>query len=155
DLVGYRRFGHNEQDEAAYTQPVMVERIERHPTVRELYAARLVDEGVLTADEAAALDAEVTARLRAAHDPLRAASEEGTPEKPHDERVPRAGSRKPIETAVPESLLRRLNEELLRVPDGFTVNPKLERQLERRREALDAGGIEWGHAEALAFASLL
>ena len=155
DLVGYRRFGHNEQDEAAYTQPLMVERIERHPTVRELYAARLVDEGVLTADEAEALDAEVTARLRAAHERLRASFAEGIPEKTHDERVPRGYRGKPIETAVPEERLRGLNEELLRVPDGFTVHPKLARQLERRRDALDSGGIDWGHAEALAFASLL
>ena len=79
DLVGYRRFGHNEQDEAAYTQPVMVERIERHPTVRELYAARLVDEGVLTAEEAEALDAEVTARLRAAHERLTRVVRRGHP----------------------------------------------------------------------------
>jgi 2-oxoglutarate dehydrogenase E1 component len=60
-----------------------------------------------------------------------------------------------VETAVDEGRLRALNDELLRVPDGFTINPKLERQLARRREALDAGGIDWGQAEALAFASLL
>ena len=48
DLVGYRRFGHNEQDEAAYTQPLMVEQIDAHPSVRELYQAQLVEEGVLT-----------------------------------------------------------------------------------------------------------
>ena len=58
DLVGYRRFGHNEQDEAAYTQPLMVEQIERHPTVRELYGAKLVEDGVLTAEEAESLAAE-------------------------------------------------------------------------------------------------
>ena len=55
DLVGYRRFGHNEQDEAAYTQPLMVERIHQQPTVRESYAVRLVEEGVLTSDERTAL----------------------------------------------------------------------------------------------------
>src|SRR5207237_6813531 len=54
DLVGYRRFGHNEQDEAAYTQPLMVEQINAHPTARELYGAKLVEEGVLTAAEAGA-----------------------------------------------------------------------------------------------------
>jgi 2-oxoglutarate dehydrogenase E1 component len=155
DLVGYRRFGHNEQDEASYTQPVMVERIERHPTVRELYAAQLVAEGVLTAEEAEVLDADVTARLRAAHDRLRDSFEHAIPEKTRDERPPRAGGGKTIETAVDDGLLRRLNDELLRVPDGFSVNPKLARQLDRRREAIDTGGIDWGHAEALAFASLL
>ena len=73
DLVGYRRFGHNEQDDASYTQPLMVERIQRQPTVRAVYAARLVEEGVITADEAEALVAEVTATLRAAHEQLRTA----------------------------------------------------------------------------------
>ena len=73
DLVGYRRFGHNEQDDASYTQPLMVERIQRQPTVRAVYAARLVEEGAITADEAEALVAEVTATLRAAHEQLRKA----------------------------------------------------------------------------------
>ena len=73
DLVGYRRFGHNEQDDASYTQPLMVERIQRQPTVRAVYAARLVDEGAIKADEAEALVAEVTATLRSAHEQLRKA----------------------------------------------------------------------------------
>src|SRR5205823_9353340 len=59
DLVGYRRFGHNEQDEAAYTQPLMVEEINAHPTVRELYGRKLVEEGILTAEEADALVGQV------------------------------------------------------------------------------------------------
>jgi 2-oxoglutarate dehydrogenase E1 component len=155
DLVGYRRFGHNEQDEAAYTQPLMVGRIERHSTVRELYAARLVAEGVLTADEAEALDAEVSVRLRAAHDRLRESLAHHGEAPAHEEAVPRRDRETPVETAVPEETLRGLNEQLLRVPAGFAVHPKLQRQLERRREALDEGGIDWGHAEALAFASLL
>jgi 2-oxoglutarate dehydrogenase E1 component len=155
DLIGYRRFGHNEQDEAGYTQPLMVHRIERHSTVRELYAARLVAEGVLTADEAEALDAEVSVRLRAAHDRLRESFAESIPAKTSDETTPRRTPDRVVDTSVPEERLRRLNDQLLRVPDGFTVHPKLQRQLERRREALDEGGIDWGHAEALAFASLL
>jgi 2-oxoglutarate dehydrogenase E1 component len=155
DLVGYRRFGHNEQDEAAYTQPLMVVRIEAHPTVRELYAAKLVEEGALSAAEADALAGEVAARLREAHDRLKASFAEGIPAKTRDEGVPRSDRGASIETAVPDERLRGLNEELLRVPDGFTVHPKLWRQLERRRAALDEGGIDWGHAEALAFASLL
>ena len=64
DLVGYRRFGHNEQDEPAYTQPLMAQRIAAHPTVREQFAARLVEEGVLPADEAQALEGRVEAMLR-------------------------------------------------------------------------------------------
>ena len=73
DLVGYRRFGHNEQDDASYTQPLMVERIQRQPTVRAVYAARLVEEGVITAEAAEAFVAEVTSTLRAAHEQLRTA----------------------------------------------------------------------------------
>ena len=70
DLVGYRRHGHNEQDEAAYTQPLMVEQIERQPTVREQYARLLVDEGVVTQEEADAILEETFAALRAAHERL-------------------------------------------------------------------------------------
>ena len=76
DLVGYRRFGHNEQDEAAYTQPLMVEQINAHPSVRELYEEQLIDEGVLTPDEAAGFVSEVEGMLRAAHDRLKASFDE-------------------------------------------------------------------------------
>ena len=155
DLVGYRRFGHSEQDEPAYTQPLMAALIEEHPTVRELYAQKLVGEGVLTAAEADELFRDVETRLREAHERLRASFAEGIPVKTRDEGVPRGGGGTDVATAVPEQRLRALNEELLRVPDGFTVHPKLRSQLERRRTALDQGGIDWGQAEALAFASLL
>src|SRR5262249_56946482 len=67
----------------------------------------------------------------------------------------RSGTGGDVITAVPEARLRRLNEQLLRTPDWFTPHPKLMRQLERRRDTLDEGGIDWGQAEALAFASLL
>ncbi len=73
DLVGYRRFGHNEQDDASYTQPLMVERIQKQPTVRAVYASRLVEEGVISAKAVEAFVADVTATLRAAHEQLRTA----------------------------------------------------------------------------------
>jgi 2-oxoglutarate dehydrogenase E1 component len=153
DLVGYRRFGHNEQDEAAYTQPLMVEQINAHPSVRELYEQQLIDEGVLTREEADAYVAEVESALRAAHDRLRASFGEAAKVE-HDGSIPRSHGAE-VMTAVAADKLSQLTEELLRVPDGFTVHPKLARQLERRRTALTAGGIDWGHAESLAFASLL
>jgi len=152
DLVGYRRFGHNEQDEAAYTQPLQAERIDRQPSVREVYAARLVAEGVMSESEAGALLERTLERLRAAHDELRtsfAAHEVPT------EPITRTDTGSAVVTAVPAARLADLNQQLLRVPGGFEVNPKLARQLERRRTALEEGGIDWGHAEALAFASLL
>ncbi|HEY6961874.1 MAG TPA: 2-oxoglutarate dehydrogenase E1 component [Gaiellaceae bacterium] len=151
DLVGYRRFGHNEQDEAAYTQPLMVEQINAHRSVRELYEERLVEDGVLTRDEAEGYVAEVEQALRASHDRLKASFGAKVE---HDGAIPRA-THADVLTAVPADRLADLNEELLRTPDTFTVHPKLARQLERRRTALAEGGIEWGHAEALAYASLL
>jgi 2-oxoglutarate dehydrogenase E1 component len=154
DLVGYRRFGHNEQDEPAYTQPLMAAQIESHPSVRELFAAQLVEQGVLSAEEAEQIAAAAVDRLREAHERLKATFGQEIPAKSHDEVVPRDGTRG-VDTSVPADRLRELSDELLRVPEGFTVHPKLERQLDRRRVALDEGGIDWGHAEALAFASLV
>ena len=153
DLVGYRRFGHNEQDEAAYTQPLQAERIERQPPVRETYAARLVAEGVLPEAEVATLLDRTLEELRTVHDELRTSF--ATPPLPPVEQKTRTHTGDAVVTAVPADRLRELDTELLRAPEGFEVNPKLARQLERRREALEEGGIDWGHAEALAFASLL
>jgi 2-oxoglutarate dehydrogenase E1 component len=154
DLVGYRRFGHNEQDEAAYTQPLMVEQINAHATARELYQEQLVAEGVLSQEEAESYVAEVEQALRDAHERLKASFGEAAAKVEHDGAIPRASTAEVV-TAVAAEKLEELNEELLRTPEEFTVHPKLARQLERRRTALVEGGIEWGHAESLAYASLL
>jgi 2-oxoglutarate dehydrogenase E1 component len=152
DLVGYRRHGHNEQDEAAYTQPLLAAAIAEHPTVREQFAKRLVEDGTITEAQAAELFAEVQTQLRAAHDALKESFTQAA--LPTEGRIP-VGTGDTVLTAVPADRLQSLNEELLRVPDWFTPHPKLWKQLERRRTALEAGGIDWGQAEALAFASLL
>jgi 2-oxoglutarate dehydrogenase E1 component len=154
DLVGYRRFGHNEQDEAAYTQPLLAALIADHPSVRARFATALVDDGVVSDEEVSGLQSEIDAELRSAHERL--ASEI----RHHEEPQPRerhGGASQEVATAVPAETLRRLTRELLVVPEGFTVHPKLERQLERRASAAESGEglIDWGHAEALAFASLL
>jgi 2-oxoglutarate dehydrogenase E1 component len=154
DLVGYRRHGHNEQDEAAYTQPLMAAAIADHPTVREEFAARLVADGALTQEQADGLEEDVLSELRQAHERLKATFGQAEPPPPSDTHIP-AATGDAVMTAVAAERLRALNEQLLRIPEGFTPNPKLMRQLERRREALDEGGIDWGQAEALAFASLL
>ncbi|HUF01440.1 MAG TPA: multifunctional oxoglutarate decarboxylase/oxoglutarate dehydrogenase thiamine pyrophosphate-binding subunit/dihydrolipoyllysine-residue succinyltransferase subunit [Gaiellaceae bacterium] len=152
DLVGYRRFGHNEQDEAAYTQPLLAERIGRQRSVRETYAEHLVADGVVDADEATQMLERTLEELRAVHDELRSSFD--VPEPPTELRPPRdTGSA--VVTSVPGDRLVALNEQLLRAPEGFTLNTKLQRLLERRREAIREGGIDWGQAEALAFASLL
>ena len=152
DLVGYRRFGHNEQDEPAYTQPLMTEQIDAQPPVRETYGKRLVEEGVLTEEEAGQLLEKTVDTLREAHDHLRASFLE--PDQPREQRIPR-DTGDAVLTAVPAERLVELNDQLLGVPDGFQVNAKLSKQLDRRREAIAEGGIDWGQAEALAFASLL
>jgi 2-oxoglutarate dehydrogenase E1 component len=150
DLVGYRRWGHNEGDEPAYTQPVMYEIIKKTPPVREKYAAQLAAEGLIT-PEAAQKEAETAyTRLTEVQQALKARSRSFGEER----RIVRATVAEP-DTAVSQRLLTQLNEQLLAVPDGFTVHSKLKRQLERRRETITQGGMEWAHAEALAFASLL
>jgi 2-oxoglutarate dehydrogenase E1 component len=155
DLVGYRRFGHNEGDEPAYTQPLMYREIEAHPTVREQYASFLASNGVVTAEEAEAMVEDVQATMREAHEELRAEIAGGALHQ-RREKAPALGSATEIETAVTEATLRSLDQELLSVPEGFAVHPKLARQLARRPEALGPdGGIDWAHAESLAFASLL
>ena len=154
DLVGYRRFGHNEQDEAAYTQPLMVEQIDDHPSVRELYqAAARRGRACSPREEAEAFVAEVESVLRGAHDRLRASFDQEA-QIEYDGVVPRATSVE-VSTALAADKLVELNEQLLRTPEEFTVHPKLARQLERRRTAIAEGGIDWGHAESLAYASLL
>jgi 2-oxoglutarate dehydrogenase E1 component len=152
DLVGYRRFGHNEQDEAAYTQPLMVAQIAEQPPVGQLYASQLVAEGVLAEEEAKALFAETQQTLRDAHDRLQASIAEPRPAR--EGRIP-ADTGGAVVTAAPAERLNALNEQLLEVPEGFEENQKLAKQLERRRERMHEGGIDWGQAEALAFASLL
>jgi 2-oxoglutarate dehydrogenase E1 component len=154
DLVGYRRHGHNEQDEAAYTQPLLAAAIAEHPTVREEFAARLVAEGDVTQEQADELEQEVTTELKQAHEALKETFAQPEPAAPDDTHIP-AATGDEVVTAVAADRLRALNEQLLRVPEGFTPNPKLMRQLERRRETLEEGGIDWGQAESLAFASLL
>jgi multifunctional 2-oxoglutarate metabolism enzyme len=157
DLIGYRRFGHNEADEPAYTQPEMYATIKKHPTLPALYARQLVEAEVVTQDEVDQLNDTIWQRLTEDHQQLKARLssaaevEQGTGEYELD-RTPSPD----VATAVDAERLRELNEALLRVPEGFTVHPKLVKPLiEQRRGALDEGGITWAHAESLAFASLL
>ena len=155
DVVGYRRHGHNEGDEPAYTQPLMYERIKQTATVRQKYAEQLVREGALDAARAEAEAAQMYQRLAEIQQSLKAhLSEAGTGEEPQRISGTHPAVAEP-DTAVAAQLLTTLNEQLLAVPEGFTTNPKLKRQLERRRAALGEGGIDWAHAETLAFASLL
>jgi 2-oxoglutarate dehydrogenase E1 component len=153
DLVGYRRHGHNEGDEPGYTQPRMYGVIKAHPTVRERYAARVTERGVIGSEEAAALYDAAYQRLTAEQQGLKASIAGHAPAETGPRRVSTVLE---PDTRVPAETLAALNESLLTWPEGFAVHPKLQRQLDRRRQVLGAdGGIEWAHAESLAFASLL
>jgi 2-oxoglutarate decarboxylase len=155
DLVGYRRYGHNEGDEPAYTQPRMYAAIAAHPSVREQYQASLVEGGVVSAEEADAFAKAFAKALAARQAAVR--GEHNEPLLDRGEEAISAEEAPEPTTAVKAKALRRLNEALLATPHGFTVNPKLAKQLDRRLAALDdpEPRIEWAHAEALAFASLL
>jgi 2-oxoglutarate decarboxylase len=154
DLVGYRRYGHNEGDEPAYTQPQMYAAIGAHPSVREQYRSSLVDGGVISAEEAddraKAFAKDLAARQAAVRKHAEPQLDRG------EEALSAEESAEPI-TAVKARVLRAVNAALLATPAGYTVNPKLAKQLDRRLAAIDdpEPRIEWAHAEALAFGSLL
>lgn len=153
DVVGYRRYGHSESDEPAYTQPLMYERIRETPPVRQKYLGRLVSDGIVDPHEAEERRKAAFDRLDEVREGLRQRRAQRWSEAP--EARPAAREPEPA-TAVPLERLRVLSDALLDVPDGFTVHPKLVRPLARRREALRAGeSIDWGQAEALALAALI
>ncbi len=196
DLIGYRRFGHNESDEPAYTQPEMYAKIKGHRRVAELWAERLTADGVVSKEQVDQLAQGVWDNLTTLHQRLKAkiaaaAEHDSTASGTGEYQLDRSPS-PDVQTAVAAERLRELGTQLLRTPEGFTVHPKLVKQLERRRAALqepggDAGGaggaagagadaagasaqdgksadteaagdrprLDWAHAEALAFASLL
>ncbi|HTX58153.1 MAG TPA: multifunctional oxoglutarate decarboxylase/oxoglutarate dehydrogenase thiamine pyrophosphate-binding subunit/dihydrolipoyllysine-residue succinyltransferase subunit [Verrucomicrobiae bacterium] len=153
DLIGYRRFGHNEQDEPAYTQPQMAEKIKAHPTVRELFASKLIAGGLLTADQAKEMADAATARLQEARKAVKGALAV------HTKGQKLAGSNTfggTVLAPVAREQLIAWSEAIVAVPESFSVNRKLLVQFERRRAAIGAGGgVDWGTAESLAFASLL
>ena len=153
DLIGYRRFGHNEQDEPAYTQPEMVERIKNHPTVRELFANKLVNQGVIEADRAREMEDAATQRLQE----VRRAVRGTTPSHTGGRKI--SGSNTFDGTLLPvadRAALIAWSESLTAVPEGFELNRKLRNQFERRKKTIEESGIvDWGTAESLAFASLL
>ena len=160
DLIGYRRFGHNEADEPAYTQPEMYAKIKQHKRVVDIWGDLLVEQGIITPADVEEQKAAMWDHLSQLHADLKAkiktAEDSGDVEQPTGEYQLDRSPSPDVPTAVDAGLLRLLNEQLLRVPEAFTIHPKLAGQLDRRRKALDEGGrIDWGQAEALAIASLV
>jgi 2-oxoglutarate dehydrogenase E1 component len=160
DIVCYRRHGHNETDEPAFTQPIMYRAINQMKTTRTLYAERLIAEGVVSPEEAKAMLDAYTQTLEAAN----AAAKSYKPNKADwleghwsgfqadDQEVEYTEKA----TAVPEPVLKQIGAALARVPSGFDLNPKIARQLEAKQAMIDSGqGIDWATGEALAFGSLL
>ena len=160
DIVCYRRHGHNETDEPAFTQPIMYARIREMQTTRTLYAERLAREGSVPAEESRAINDAFWAQL----DDAFQAAQSFKPNKAdwlegHWSGMKAAGSdaeEKDEPTAIPFETLREVGAALARVPEGFTANPKILRQLEAKRVAIETGeGIDWSTGEALAFGTLL
>ncbi|HEY1951959.1 MAG TPA: 2-oxoglutarate dehydrogenase E1 component [Gemmatimonadaceae bacterium] len=156
DVVGYRRHGHNETDEPAFTQPTLYKKIRSHPSPREVWGSRLVAEGIVTDDEVKAIDAEAAANFDRILTAMKAGEIDTLEYNPAKTAEADQSGAASGDTAVSADLLRDLNDRLLKWPATLKVNPRLAKTLARRAEAMgDAGGIDWGHAEALAFASLL
>jgi 2-oxoglutarate dehydrogenase E1 component len=152
DLVGYRRHGHNEGDEPAYTQPIKYAKIVDHPTVGVLYAEQLAAEGAVSEEEARAIREEIAAELRSAQDRVREHEPVGDDTIDEAYEVPVF----PKDTGVDFDTLAEINAATVRLPDDFTPHPKLWRQLEKRAGDFSPEKmLDWGHAEALAFGSLL
>ncbi len=152
DVVGYRRWGHNEGDEPAFTQPMLYQKISKHPTARAIWAERLAERGVVAADDAAAMERKVLDRLTN----IRKGITEGTDTYDDAEELTR-GPREEVETALTPEMLLELDAGLHALPEGFTPNSKLKRQWERRARVVhdENGKIDWAHAESLAFAAIL
>lgn len=153
DLIGYRRYGHNEMDEPMTTNPLMYKLIHEHPTITKLYGEKLVAENVINEEDIQALKEEVTRKLKEAHDRVPKKNEDPditNPPNSVERQLPK------VKTAVPIEQLKQINSELLSYPSQFQVFDKLGKVLKRRNDALEGEGkIDWSLAETLAFATIL
>src|ERR1700730_6301168 len=161
DMYCYRRFGHNEGDEPAFTQPDLYAKIDKHPSVAQLYKRELLDAGILSEDDAASLETEFELRLEMALEKGKSIEKQKTSEQARFKEStavfqPEYTS-SPVSTAINEKTLKTIVDGLTHVPEGFNVQPKIKRiVLDHRRDVFEKGGpYEWHYAELLAFGSLL
>jgi len=160
DMFCYRRFGHNEGDEPAFTQPLMYKKIRSHPTALELYSKKLVGEGVVTEGEVEKMRADWRARLDAEQEASQGYKPNSADwldgrwagmKSARDADDPRRGN-----TGVAIETLKEIGSRITVVPQGFHVHRTIQRFLDHRAKAIETGqGIDWATAEALAFCSLL
>src|SRR5438477_4057451 len=161
DLYCYRRYGHNEGDEPAFTQPDLYAKIEKRPSVTQLYKRELLEAGTLSEDDAASLETEFELRLEMTRDEVKAIEKRKASEKAKFKEStaifqPEYTSESEP-TAISEKTLKTIIDGLTRTPEGFQIQPKIKRiVLGHQRKIFDDGGpYEWHYAEALAFGSLL
>ena len=155
DMVCYRRYGHNEGDEPAFTLPRMYEVIGQRRSVRKLYTELLVNRGDLTLEDAEKALEDFRARLDAAFEETRVSHTPQPSTSDLTESAPVDRDRAASRPASPRERLEQIADALVTVPPGFTVHPKLQRIIGNRRKELDDDRIDWSLAEALAFGSLL
>jgi 2-oxoglutarate dehydrogenase E1 component len=159
DMFCYRRHGHNEGDEPSFTQPLMYAKIKDRPTLSEVYTERLILNGDFSADETEAIDTAFEEKLQAAQHEGKSGPPVTTGMQGYAGRwqgFTTAYSNSDVDTSVPLARLQEITEKTARVPDDFSLHPKVARQLEARREHLQRRQpIDWAFAEHLAFGSLL
>jgi 2-oxoglutarate dehydrogenase E1 component len=159
DMICYRRFGHNESDEPAFTQPLMYRAIKDHPSTLAIYSQKLVAEGALSDADVAAMQTAFNQKLDEEFD----ASKSHLPNRADwlDGRwaglaaAPKSGDRRGL-TGVPEDILKQVGKALTTAPQGFHLHKTIARQLEAKAQMFETGkGFDWATAEALAFGTLL
>jgi len=160
DIIGYRRHGHNEGDEPAFTQPVMYQKITNRPPVRELYQLQLEGEHAITLDESSHLRDQLQDKLIAAHHAVQEAANKPVEDTFafHDlwAGLDKGFTFEPGETAVSAETMEAVTSALTTVPDGFDLNRKVARRLPALSKTIEKRGeIDWPSAELLAFGSLL
>lgn len=158
DIIGYRRYGHNEQDQPAFTQPIMYKAIETHPKVYDLFVAQLVREGVVTQAEAKTLwDSEIQ-KMQNSYSLAKKETfnVKDYSIKPFHSAVEPTGIGKLKDTCVPPDRIRELAAKIFTIPPTFNIHPQIAKIFDLRRQAVAKGeGIDFGTAEALAFGSLI
>ncbi len=157
DLVCYRRHGHNEADEPAATQPLMYQTVRKHPTTRQLYTQRLIEEGVIEAPAAEQLNEDYRARLDAGEPlPQAALGMIGNEYTVDWSRYLHGDWSETVDTALAQEDIGPLAEAINRVPRGFTLHPRVAKIIaDRERMAAGEIPIDWGFAELMAYGSLL